>query len=168
MQRGGFTILEILITITIMSLFIGGAFVGFSNFSKRQKVIAAGETLKNTLRDIQSRVTTGETDCSVCDCSTGGNISDGWWVDFSAMEYYGECQNTEYFRQPFALSAGTVITAQITPPYQMRFRPPPAGIDNAGTVCVSHPDLSDSYYKVRVESSGNITDTGQLDANCTP
>lgn len=168
MRRSGFTILEILITITIMSLFVGGAFVGFSSFSKKQKVVAAGETLKNTLRDVQSRVTTGEIDCSVCNCTTSGGQSDGWAIDLTAKEYYGECQGNQYYRKSFNLSSDTVITALITPPFRMHFRPPPASVENFGTICVSNPDLSGAYYRVRVESSGNITDSGQLDPTCTP
>src|SRR3989338_3249728 len=94
MKHRGFTILEILITITIMSLFMGGAFVGFSNFSKKQKLTAAGENLKNILRDVESRVTTGEMDCTVCDCSAGG--VEGWFVDFTQRKYYGQCQGIDY------------------------------------------------------------------------
>lgn len=170
MNHRGFTILEILITITIMSLFMGGAFVGFSNFSKKQKLTAAGENLKNILRDVESRVTNGEMDCSVCDCTSSGGISEGWWVDFTARAYYGMCLNkdretVEHSRKTFELSPDIVIAPQIAPP--LHFRPSPAGVDNAGRICLSHPDLSGLYYRLDVESSGNITDTGVLDSSCT-
>lgn len=147
---------------------MGGAFVGFSDFSKKQKLTAAGENLKNILRDVQSRVSSGEMDCSVCDCSASGGTVEGWWADFSQQEYYGQCQGTEYFRTSFKLSPDIVLTPLIDPPFRMHFRPSPGGVENAGTVCVSSPDLSGTYYRVRVESSGNITDSGQLDPGCTP
>lgn len=171
MNHRGFTILEILITITIMSLFMGGAFVGFSDFSKKQKLTAAGENLKNILRDVQSRVSSGEMDCSVCDCSSAGGVSEGWWVDFTAKEYYGKCKNVageivSHSHKPIELSPDIVIAPQIAAP--MHFRLPPAGVDNAGRICLSNPELSGLYYRLNIESSGNITDTGELDSSCTP
>lgn len=162
----GFTIIEILITITIISLFIGTTFAGFSHFSKRQSLISAGQTLKNILRDAQSRVFTGETDCSICDCSTGDASPVSWYADFTLRELYGKCDNNTFFHKKFEISDNIVISSQMTPNDGVQFGLPPTVVTPSGMICLSTPDLPGLYYNVQIDDSGNVSDTGAIDASC--
>lgn len=168
MPSRGFTIIEILVTITIVSLFVGATYAGFSQFSKRQSLIAAGQTLKNILRDAQSRAFTGETDCTICDCTVNSTGAQSWYADFVTRELYGKCSGNTFFHTKFGIADNITITSLMTPNQGVLFRLPPAAVTPTGTVCLSTTDLPGYYYQVHVDESGNVSDSGALDASCTP
>lgn len=166
-MQSGFTIVELLITITVLSILVGVSFANYSKTNQRQLLIAAGETIKNTLRDAQSRAYTGEIDCSVCDCTaqTGSHI-DGWSVDITQKTLYGQCSAGEFSSTPFTVDDDIVITSYTQPEGPIFFRRYPPGAQATGTICLSHRDLPNSYYSVTISASGEISDATALSATC--
>ncbi len=168
----GFTIIELLVSMSIIFLLIGFTFAGYARFNTRQQLNSAGQTLKNTLRDIQSRAYNGEMDCSICDCSvTAGNSFKGWYVDFTAQKIYGECiapDATQPTYTPKSFDLGAQVTIVPSPVSKIMFRYSPPGVDLSTNVCLSLSNLADTYYLIMINQSGDITDTGGLVSSCTP
>lgn len=59
-MRRGFTLIEILVTLTIMGLLFGFGFAGFRDFSRRQAVASAGRMVIGDLRLAQQKSLSGE------------------------------------------------------------------------------------------------------------
>ena len=167
-QNRGFTFLELVISVAIFSILSGVAFTNYSRFNQRQGLIAAGQTMKNVLRDAQSRTFTSEIDCSVCNC-TSVNRDEflGWFVDITKLEIYGKCANKTFSEKSFGLSPDIFIT-----PYPVidgfLFRTTPPGISQQTIICLTKSDLPGLFYKLTVETSGNIIESGNLDVSCSP
>ncbi|MBM3282808.1 prepilin-type N-terminal cleavage/methylation domain-containing protein [Candidatus Gottesmanbacteria bacterium] len=172
----GFTIIELLVSIAVIFMLMGFVFASYARLNQRQTLLAAGQTMKNILRDAQSRAYTGEMDCNYCDCplSTLRSLN-GWYVDFPNSKIYGECKNktglgdVQYSNKPFGLHNEVIITPYITPAAADRvliFRYNPVGVDKSATICLSTANLSDSYYKIIITQAGEISDTGKLESTC--
>jgi len=168
----GFTIIELLVSMSIIFLLVGFTFAGYARFNARQQLNSAGQSLKNTLRDIQSRAYNGEMDCTVCDCSVSGDSAfKGWYVDFTAQKIYGECiapDATQPTYAPKTLGLGAQVTVFPSPVSKIMFRYSPPGVDLSTNVCLSLSNLADTYYLIKINQSGDITDDGGLTSSCTP
>lgn len=168
-MKSGFTLIEVLISITVISILLGISFAGYARLDQRQRLVSAGQTVKNVIRDAQSRVVNGEINCSVCDCSVGGSSqSTGWYVDFSTRSIYGQCGVTTFTEKSFSVSTDIAITAHITPATRLLFRSFPPGAAQKATICLSDPNMSNTYYSIAVSTSGNVGDSGGLTSSCTP
>lgn len=168
-MKNGFTLIEVLISVTVVSFLLGISFAGYARLDQRQRLISAGQTVKNILRDAQSRAVNGEIDCSVCGCSpTDISSSVGWYVDFSTRQMYGQCGVTTFSSKSFDISSSIAITAHITPAAKLLFRNFPPGPDQKATICLSDPNMANTYYSVVVKTSGDVGDSGGLTGTCTP
>ena len=86
----GFTIIELMVTISVVGILLGLSYAQYATFTQRQKLITAGQTLKNILRDVESRSFNGEVDCSVCNCTDPSQESSvRWFVDLDNRQFYG-------------------------------------------------------------------------------
>ena len=170
-RKNGFTIIEILVTITIILILVGGSYSGYATIADRQKLVTAGQNMKNILRDVQSRAYNREIDCTVCNCSLdAGDISHGWVVDFSNKVFYGNCyysppDPTPYTETGFGL--GSDISLTVSPEiWVVTFSADPPGVDEDVTVCLSKQGMAGNYYKINISRSGEITDSGGLTETC--
>ncbi|MBI4067478.1 type II secretion system protein [Candidatus Gottesmanbacteria bacterium] len=148
-MKNGFTLIEILVTVTILSLLIGGSIAGYSSFNQKQKLKSSGLTLKNTLRMAQSRSYTGE------GCPAPTPFA-GWNVDLANRSIYALCGYNTPTPQPtikFYLQPNITIVA---PPPPILFRSFPQGTNYTGTICLRSSEMTNTYYKLQVEASGNI------------
>ena len=165
-SKYGFTFLELVITIAVLSILIGAAFTNYSRFNQRQGLIAGGQTMKNVLRDAQSRTFTSEVDCSACNCTASDRSEfSGWFVDFTRREIYGQCEDQTYSEKPFGL-ASDIFIAVYPSVDGFLFRATPPGVSSQVTICLTKSDTPGLFYKLIVESSGNILDSGKLDETC--
>ena len=166
----GFTFIEVIISIAVIFIIISITFAGYARLNQRQTLISAGQTLKNILRDAQSRAYTGETDCNICDCGVGStSTSLGWYADFSMKEIRGNCgAGNDFSNKNFGLSNDITISAtqNSVPVTKILFRSSPLGVDTPVTVCLSLNLLSDNYYKITVGPSGEISDSAGLISAC--
>jgi len=176
-QKWGFTTIELLVSITVVFIIMGLTFASYASLNQRQKVVSAGQTMKNTIRDAQSRAFTNEIDCNVCNCDvTTSQSLKGWYVDFARREIYGECASSgagpiiTFSPRPLDVSSEIVITPHVTPVTTPRvmFRSSPPSSDKAATICLSQSNLSNSFYVVRITSAGYISDDGGIVSTCTP
>ncbi len=167
---GAFTIIELLVSISILLLIVGLTLVGFSRYEQRQKVVSAGQTIKNTIRDVQSRSYNGELDCNFCDCDVSSSYSlQGWAIDFSSSQIYGICRSqippypTVTF-SPNRVSLPDQITV-LAQPTGVFFRYYPPGVSTSVHLCVSK-NSADGYYVIDVNQAGVITDSSGIIPQC--
>ena len=59
-QFRGFTLIELMVVITISALLVGGGLAAYTNFNERQVMLAAGQALYNDLRFTQGKATASE------------------------------------------------------------------------------------------------------------
>lgn len=166
----GFTFIEVIISVAVIFIIISITFAGYAGLNQRQTLISAGQTLKNILRDAQSRAYTGEMDCDICDCSVGSSSTSlGWYADFSIKEIRGNCgAGNDFSNKNFGLSNDINLSATYngTPITKILFRGSPLGVDTPVTICLSLNLLSDNYYKISVGPSGEISDSTGLISAC--
>ncbi len=170
----GFTMIEILVAITVIFLLVGFGFAGYASYNQRQILISSGQTLKNLIRDAQSRAYNNEIDCTpgICDCTTssGQNLT-GWYVDFSNKSIYGKCgNNPNFFEKPFNLSNDITIVVYMTPapiqPVRLLYKNSPPSVSQSTVVCLSESNLANSYYSISVNNAGVVTDSGGIVSAC--
>jgi len=172
----GFTLIEILVTTVVILILLGISLAGYASFNQRQILISAGQTMKNIIRDAQSRAYNNETDCGVCDCSVSASSNlVGWYVDFTTAQIYGQCKigietntfspNPSEVGKNFGLSTEILVTPYLTPPTQLLFKSYPPSVSQPATICLSKSNLSGFYYKIKVNEAGDISDEGII-ASC--
>lgn len=173
----GFSLIEIIVVVGVISILMGTSIAGYRQFNERQKLIAAGQQMKNIIRDAQSRAYTGEINCSSCGCtptSPGYNPSSsylsGWRVDFGGKKVEGVCANTTPFTtktfSSYSLSSDVTLTQPVGVPTGVLFKPFPATVTSPSTICVSSTTLSGQYYNIGIRAGGTITDSGGLVISC--
>jgi prepilin-type N-terminal cleavage/methylation domain-containing protein len=171
-KHTGFTVIEILVAISIVVLIVSMSVAGYTFLNQRQKLINAGQGLKNTLRDVQSRAYTSETDCNICDCTPNtAETLDGWYADFSTGKMYGSCNGNTFpavsAQPPLSIPTDVLVTPYITPAgTRIFYRSHPPSSGQTGTICLSQTALPTMYYVIRMDSGGNISDAGGLTASC--
>lgn len=165
----GFTLIELLVSIAVILIVSGLSFASYSETDKRQKLISAGQTMKNILRDAQSRSYNGEVDCSICGCSpTTSSTLTGWYVDFTQKKIYGQCLGTNFSETNFGLEDEIVMTPHLTPPAMLLFQSYPPSPSQKATICLSSGNLTGKYYLIYVNEYGDISDESSLTDTCTP
>ncbi len=166
----GFTLIEILVVVTVIFLLLGVSFAGYATLNQKQTVISAGQNMKNILRDAQSRSYNGEIDCSVCNCSPNSSTGwDGWYVDFVNKQIYGKCGNNQFSTQNFAFSQDVLVTPFITPPDSTRilFTENSGTVSQPAVICLSNKNApSDGYYRISINSAGVASDSAGLITPC--
>ena len=74
----GFTLLELLISISIIGIIAGGIIPSFSGYIKNQNLQQAQEQFKSELRTVQNKALTG----SLSDLQISGSYAQYWGVSF--------------------------------------------------------------------------------------
>jgi prepilin-type N-terminal cleavage/methylation domain-containing protein len=160
-QCGGFTIIELLISITVLCLLVTLSYANYAKTNQRQTLVAAGQNIKNILRDAQSRSFSGEVDCSVCGCgSVNFQPLNGWYVDFDTKEFYGECSNSQFSNHSYTINSDVTLTSYLSSPGPVLFRHDPPGTDKEGLLCLKYKDLDDSFFSIKISASGEVSDNG--------
>ncbi len=85
-MKPGFTLLEVLVAATIISLLSGVSLVGYNRFQERQQLVAAKEQLRNDLRQVQQKALSGEKPAGWC--AGSGKTLSSWRLQFVAPTAY--------------------------------------------------------------------------------
>ena len=166
LRISGFTLIEIIVVVGVISILVSVSFSGYAVFTQRQKLMSDGQTFKNTLRDVQSRSYNGEVDCNVCSCSAANSKSlDGWFVNLVSRQFYGQCGGVNFSLTGLKLSDDAVIDTNNN---IIQFVNDPPRVNIETNICLSLSSLSGKYYRIEVSTSGDISDTGGLIAACAP
>lgn len=150
----GFTLLELMVSISIGMLTIGAIIANYNGYNNRQSLKQAALTLKNNLRFAQAKAFSGEKPASSCTELVG------WRVSFASGSYtmQAECA-------PQGLQ-GTSTT--MTLPSGITFSPIPAAITfrvlSRGSDLTAAGFLNlvgfNQTYTLEISPGGDISDEG--------
>lgn len=169
MNSSAFTLIEIMVSISVIFLLVGLGFAGYVSFNQRQILITSGQNLKNMIRDAQSRAYNNEIDCTpgVCNCLVNSSSDPtGWYVDFTSQSIYGQCGVKTFSEKPFLLASEITIVPVPTSYAKILYRNTPPGVDKVVDICLSKANLDNSYYKISVNSAGVVSDSGNIIPSC--
>lgn len=146
-KLSGFTIIELLITISIIGLVLTIGLVYYQDFNRRQVVVQAAKDLKSNLRLAQSKALSGEKPGG---CS--GTLS-GYRVDFTANNYTlaAICGDIPFGARTYSFTAGV---SKVSGPNSLLFRVLAGGVDPPGEIVLSGKNYSS---KVVVKAGGEIS-----------
>lgn len=146
----GFTIIELLVAMSITLLLAGGVVAAFNNFNDNQRVQQGAISLKSNLRLAQNKAISGDKPAG---CGTLTNYT----VTFAA---------TSYSMQAVCDGAPTGSTATFSLPAGIAFSPTPASV--AFTVLTGRAGTSRTItisglyksYNVQISPEGSISTSG--------
>jgi len=169
----GFTIIEILATVTIMGILFTIGIVSYTSFNRKQMVVQSAKNIINTLRLAQSKALNGEKDTSVCGTVVATmKTLDAWYFEVSANSYeiYGKCLGLadEFGGKNFDLPTASPLSYSITqigtsplPPIRfIRFLPITGATNGRYTICITGFADAAYTYKISVEKMGEINEQG--------
>jgi prepilin-type N-terminal cleavage/methylation domain-containing protein len=155
MVNAGFTLIEVLITVTIMLLLVGGGIAAFVTFNERQVVINAARELQGGVRAAQQRAQSATKPDSNCDKLESYAIrapqSPPVVVDIVA-----ECDTGDTILSSFTLGSSIALTE----PLDMSFLVLRGGVVNPSEVTLRSITTNHSYT-FEVTTGGEITE-GEL------
>lgn len=85
----GFSLVELLVSITVLSLIFGLAIASYSRFNRRERIKQAGQTLRTDLRYAQTRAISAQKPDSGCTTFTGMRftfVSGGYTIAHECTE----------------------------------------------------------------------------------
>ncbi len=163
----GFSLIELLVSISVILILVGISFAGYSRLTIKQNLTSAGLLLKNVIRDAQSRAFNGEIDCSKCGCSPGsGSTFVGWILDFTPKSIYGLCgASTTFSNTPFTLPQGIeLITTSDPIQFNSSTYTVKTTTGNPAVICLYNPNIGNNYYRITLNTAGVIEE--KIDTVC--
>lgn len=148
-RLSGFTLLELLISITIMMLMVGLGIASFITFNERQQLTGAAKELQEFFRSAQTRARTGDVPAG-CGTFSGYNIQMA--IDSSSAQMYAVCSSGNVLRAEKTLTG----SARPTNAINMTFLNLKGGVTNSSLVVLRLP-TGTLTYTFRVTEGGEIT-----------
>ena len=152
-MRPGFSLIEILVTITVALVIMGGGIASFIRFNERQTLLGAAQELQTYLRSAQTKARVGDrpVDCQRLEAYQVTMIQGSSQVEISAV-----CDDGQLFLQrqedlPSAVTATNPVTVEFLVLH--------GGVSQAADINLVSG--SGSSYEFNVTQGGEITQ-GQL------
>ncbi len=147
---GGFTLIELIIAMSIMGLLVGAGAVSYRDFNRRQLLRSAALNVKNTFRDIQSKAINGQKPVGVI-CTT----LLGYEVSFTAqsVQWRAQCSNGFGPTESYILPSRITVVQQPPP---VVFQVLDRGISQVTTVALGG---FDKVYEMTITQTGEIQDS---------
>lgn len=155
-EKSGFTLLEIIIAISLLMILTGGVIAGYSSFNDTQKIKQAALTFKSYLRSAQTKATSGVKP-TVC------TTLDGYIVRVNASSYTVDAQcdgaivsdaNTSY---SVTLSGQTIVSNPTTALFIFRVLTQAVSLSQITTFTFENGTKG---YQISVSPSGDINELG--------
>lgn len=99
-MRRGYTLIELIVVITIIGLLVGASIAGFNTLNKRQTLISSGKEVISLMRTAQQRAVSGIKPAGVCDRLMGYSVK-------------GTINGSSYTLNYVCLVNGNLVTTQI-------------------------------------------------------
>ncbi|MBI5448718.1 prepilin-type N-terminal cleavage/methylation domain-containing protein [Candidatus Gottesmanbacteria bacterium] len=154
-SRSGFTLIELIVTIGISLLAVGGLIVNYNNYNDNQRLKQAALTMKNNLRYAQTLAASSKKPTSGCTELVG------YTVQFTDSTYTVVAECTEG-------AVGDALSTAL--PSGITFSPVPAsfvygvltrGLLSSDAVTITMVGIVKSY-RIQVSTGGDINDLGFL------
>lgn len=154
-MRSGFTLIELIVVVSISLLAVGGLIVNYNNYNDNQKLKQAALTLKNNLRYAQTLAASAKKPASGCTQLVG------YGVQFASSSYTITAQCTE---GAVGESLVTTLPAGITlspVPSPITIDVLTRGLVPSDAVTITLVGITKSY-RIQMSVSGDINDLGFL------
>jgi len=159
MNRSGFTLLEVLVAITIIALLSGISLVGYNRFQERQQLVSAKEQLRSDLRLTQQKALSGEKPAGWC-AATGQTLA-GWRLVFTSSTIYeirGICSSGATVTDKSVTLTGNA--AKISPDSQIDFVPLTGAAAAAASFTLQTNTASGTW-----RATVSVTDSGLIESS---
>jgi len=161
-MRYGFTLIELIIVVSILLILSFGVLVNYNTYNDRQKVHQAAMTLKADLRYVQSLIVSGQKPVSIC------TTLDAYVVTFngiagcaSGFECYAitpKCDDallTDDIRV-FTLPKSVIFSTTYS---SIEFYPLTRGTNLSAPLIITLTGVgTDNTYSIQVSPSGSVTE----------
>ena len=169
-KHAGFTLIEILATVTIIGILFTMGIVSYINFNRKQMVSQSAKNIVNALRQVQSNATRGVKDPLICGSTAASALTlEAWYFTMTSNSYtiYGLCSgsSTRFFEQTVTLPASSPLSYSLNPVSPttagpIKFYPLANGTSGNYTICVGGFGDSSNNYKITVANMGEINEKG--------
>jgi len=152
-----YTLIEILVTLTIIGLLFSFGYVNFRDFSRRQAVADAAKSIQGDLRIAQTDATTGQKPADGS-CSLPKTLDGYNFEVFPPAEYKIEaiCGVTTTVVKDVTLPAGISVTAPSPNPLQFKVLGQGTNISSGSWVLTLTQEGTNNTTAVTVNSGGDI------------
>ena len=156
--RAGFTLVEMLIAVTISIVLVGMGVASYLQFADRLEVRQAGKEFLVTIRGVQKRSQSGEKPPTCPDKLVGWQISR---VNETSYRVGALCGGSGLVGEEISVLPGEAKF--ITSGFSVSFLGLGGGVNGAGNIVLG--DMDGKYrYTIGIDSGGGITEIG-LEAN---
>ncbi len=154
----GFTLIELLVSVGIGLTVTGMVVANYNSYNTTQALKQTALTMKNDIRFVQTKASSGVKPSDVCTASTP---LDGWKITFSASEYtYGAiCAGVSSSETTTITLPKSVTITTLPSPNQVLFSVLSRGTNlpaDAPIILTS----SGKNYEILLGKNGNISDLG--------
>jgi prepilin-type N-terminal cleavage/methylation domain-containing protein len=156
-MKTGYTLIELMIVITITALLVAFGVSGYTKAQKNQNSKFATEAILTSLSEAQKRASSGTNDCSGGD--PGEYLGQQVVLQNSTITTTPICRNSEGTEK-----AVTITGLEFTTTHTLTFKPLNQGVDLVGvtTENIDYTDGRDTY-RVEVMRSGSIRAVGRVE-----
>lgn len=144
-----FTLVEVLISLTVIGLLFSFGFVNFRDFSRRQALSAEARSMNGELRQVQSKAMVGEKPAG---CTTLSSYS--FRINATSYQITAVCSNNSYSVKTVNLSSG--ISSTVTGDNPINFKVLGQGITGGGAVITLTQTETGNKATVTVTAGGEI------------
>lgn len=156
-RQSAFTLIEILVVISITGLLVTMGIVSYNEFNRRQILDQAAKTVLNDLRDAQSKASSGNkgitAECAITDTLVGWKFEILSMVNPAQYRIYGVCGAKPIFGSKTVTLPGSLTITGAT----IIFKPLSLGIDSDTAITITG-------YSTKTRTI-NVTKTGTIDVN---
>lgn len=117
MKSAAFTLVELLVVLSISGIIMGVGFAGFRQYSQRQVLFAAAREVRSDLRLLQAKAISGVKEPDII-TSCAGKFLDGYRFDIISTTQYRMsvlCSGVVYNIKDKSIASGFTITATPEP-----------------------------------------------------
>ena len=151
-RNEGFTLIEMMISVAIGALLLGGGIAAYNNFDRKQKVQSAGRELVLALSSAQKRADSGER-------PVGCGSLEAWAVrrvNVLSYETAVVCDGGVY---TVVATKNLPSSVEVTTGFDLRFLVLTGGVGGPGTIDLEDLDGT-TLYQVEVTAAGAVDDKG--------
>ena len=87
----GYTLIELLVSTTIVMLVVSGGLVSYRRFDDKQKLVSASRQIESSLRDVQKRAQSGQKPETGCTQLSGWRFTKGTSYQAGTYSLHPEC-----------------------------------------------------------------------------
>ena len=153
-KKNGYTLIEILVALTIIGLIFSFGYVSFRDFSRRQAVIGVAKTIQGDLRLTQGNAMTGQKPTG---CNTTLDTFSFRVISSSNYAVEANCGSTSISVKDVTLPAGIVISTPTPNPLKFKILGQGTNIPQGGSAVITLTQTStNNSATVTVTSGGEI------------